>query len=223
MRVGVGRARGEAFVTIEDDGVGIEPEHLHTIFELFNQVEVDSDRRAGGLGVGLALVRQLVELHGGVVTAESDGVGQGSSFKVRLPLWGRHEEAVTPRSAPAVIERVLVVDDNEDILEMVEAMLTARGFEVICAKDGMTALRKAERERPDAVLLDIGLPRLNGLEVAARLRANPRFSRIPIVAMSGYGQVKDRRRSLAAGFDEHLIKPFAEEDLLALLRGGDGG
>jgi CheY-like chemotaxis protein len=172
-------------------------------------------RTRGGLGIGLTLVKRLVEMHGGTVSAQSAGHGQGSLFTVRLPALP--EEGAAPEAAGGRVRgehgtrpehcRVLVVDDNIDAAESVARILEFYGHEVRCAFEGRSALEAADRYRPDVVLLDIGLPGMDGYEVARALRSRPQFGRTPIVAVTGYGTESDRRRSRAAGFDDHLTKP----------------
>jgi signal transduction histidine kinase/CheY-like chemotaxis protein len=212
------RDGGEAVVTVSDDGRGIDPALLPRIFDVFVQGETQLDRPQGGLGLGLTLVRRLVELHGGAVSARSDGRGRGSAFTVRLPLAAaapgaerRGGDAPAPARAR---RRVLVVEDNVDAAEMLGALLAELGHEVRLAGDGDEALAAIASYGPDLVLLDIGIPRVDGYEVARRVRAAS--GRAPtLVALTGYGQAEDRARALAAGFDEHLTKPV---DLAALTR-----
>jgi CheY-like chemotaxis protein len=200
--------------------MGIEPELLPRIFELFTQSPRASDRSQGGLGVGLTLVESLVEMHGGSVTAESAGPGQGSQFTVRLPVCpppaaDDPEPLPTDRTAG---RRVLVVDDNVGATRMLSVLLEKLGpHEVEVAHDGAAALEKAGRFRPDLVLLDIGLPGMDGFEVAGRLRQRDEFRDTLLVALTGYGQEKDRRKSMQAGFDEHVVKPPSVDLLQRLL------
>src|SRR5262249_7700928 len=188
--------------------------------ELFVQGERSIDRTQGGLGIGLTLVRTLTELHGGSVHASSAGPGQGSEFVVRLPAaaaLAKPDDRVAPPSALGTrspIElRVLVVDDNEDGAQTVAAALRALGYQVAVAHDGPTALTAADRFAPDAVVLDIGLPVMNGYEVARQLRKGERTHAAKLIALTGYGQEVDRANSRVAGFDVHLVKPV---DLAAL-------
>ncbi|HEY1230997.1 MAG TPA: ATP-binding protein, partial [Ramlibacter sp.] len=213
------RAAGERFVEIEvaDNGMGISPELLPRIFELFTQDRRTLDRSEGGLGLGLALVRRLVELHGGRVESASPGEGQGATFTVCLPRHGRRRELraneahdVPAHLAPASF---LVVDDNRDAAETMAALLELDGHRVRLALDGPQALRLAEHEPPDVVLLDIGLPQMDGLEVARRMRQQPALSRTLIIGMSGYAQLQDRVAADAAGFDAHLAKPADVADV----------
>lgn len=203
-------------VAVRDPGRGIAPEHLPHVFDLFYQAGTSAE---GGLGIGLTLVKQLVELHGGTIDAESDGVGRGSLFRVRLPL--ASATAVLPvRPAPARTERtwrLLVADDNRDSAEAMAMLLSTLGHEVDVAFDGEEALGLAARTRPDAIVLDIGMPRLDGYEVAKRLRAEPWGREVVLIAATGWGQERDRRRSAEAGFDAHLVKPVDHVKLLQLM------
>ena len=208
---------------MRDTGVGIPAEMLPRIFDLFAQADQSIDRAQGGLGIGLTLVRRLVEMQGGTVQARSDGPGRGSEFIIRLPA--SQESALSERSEPAraheqstaTTRRVLVVDDNQDNANSVAMVLRLSGHEVATAHDGVAALEIARSWRPDVVLLDIGLPRLDGLEVARRLRQEVGLTDALIVAMTGYGQEEDRLRSLDAGFDAHLVKPIDLNALRALI------
>ena len=194
-----------------DTGVGIAPELLPHIFDLFTQAEQSLDRSQGGLGIGLALVQRLTELHGGKVEAYST-LGQGSEFVVRLPV----VPTDTPQPPSPVIEtgetttrplRVLLVDDNVDTVLTFSMLLEASGHDVRTAHDGQTAVQAAIDYRPDLALLDIGLPGLNGYELAKRIRQQPVLHNILLVAMTGYGQETDRQLSRESGFDHHLVKP----------------
>jgi CheY-like chemotaxis protein len=209
-------------LTVTDNGVGIDPELLPRIFDLFVQDTRTSDRGQGGLGIGLTLIRSLVQLHGGTVTAHSPGVGRGSEFRVRLPaLVG---EALAPPPAPAPARRlismrtrrVLLVDDNADAADLLADFLREAGHEVVLAHDGAQALRALETFSPEVALLDIGLPVMDGYELAARLR-----DRLPLrlAALTGYGQDHDRARSLTAGFHAHFVKPVAPQALLEYIDG----
>jgi PAS domain S-box-containing protein len=221
-----GREADVSVVRVRDDGVGIPPESLPQIFDLFAQVESSLARAQGGLGIGLTLVRAIVSMHGGRVSAHSDGPDLGSEFVVRLPLVEAPAPLVEPVAtaprlpsllpgAPAL--RVLVVDDNEDIADLTAVALGAAGYEVTLARDGLSALDVARRERPDAVVLDLGLPGIDGFEVARRLRADPAFAKVLLVALSGYGQASDRVLSEAAGIDVHFVKPVDFEALHEVL------
>jgi len=244
-------------IHVRDNGIGIRPELLPHVFELFTQLDRGDGRTQGGLGIGLALVQRLVQMHGGEVAATSPGPGQGSEFVIRLPLLRDDEEsvAVDPEAAEegeaateAVVEaeaaassspsasevttlvtpfaaagaarlarRILIADDNNDALESLATLLELSGHEVYTATNGGTALQSAERHLPEVVLLDIGMPLLDGYEVAKRIRAQPWGQRITLVALTGWGQDSDRRRSREAGFDSHLVKPLDLETLTDLL------
>jgi CheY-like chemotaxis protein/two-component sensor histidine kinase len=216
-------AHGEtAVVRVRDTGVGIPAEKLPWLFEMVYQAD-PPDASDGGLGIGLTLVRRLLEMHGGSVEASSGGRGRGSEFVVRLPLAAAaaavaaQTETPSRDFMPTVPRRILVVDDNRDSAEMLRALLEITGNIVQTAYDGEEALAEAERMRPDAILLDIGLPRMNGYEVCRRLREQPWGRQMLIVAQTGWGQDQDLRRSTDAGFDAHFTKPIDDEALLALL------
>jgi CheY-like chemotaxis protein/nitrogen-specific signal transduction histidine kinase len=222
-RVGVrlGRAGNEALLTVEDDGIGIPTELLPRVFDLFVQGEQAVDRSRGGLGIGLALVKSLVEMHGGTVVAESDGPGKGSRFRVRLPVLAPGPSTTAPapvngvRPGGAPRWQILVVEDNEDIRVTLAELLRRRGHQVEEAADGESALEVATSRRPDVALVDIGLPSLDGFAVARRLRELSPDTRL--VAMTGYGSPDDRRRGAEAGFGAHLVKPVDIDELTALL------
>ncbi len=216
------RENGGAVVRVRDDGVGMAPEVVPHVFDLFMQADRSAARSQGGLGIGLTLVRRLVELHGGTVVASSAGPGQGSEFAVRLPLLSAPPAPpeVKPRESRAVpssTRRILVVDDNEDVAESLAMVLRLGGHEVEVAHDGPAALQAAHAYQPEVVLLDIGLPGMTGYEVAQRLRQQPPAGLALLVALTGYGQEEDRRRSWEAGFDLHLTKPVDPADLKQLL------
>ncbi|MFN2572284.1 MAG: ATP-binding protein [Gemmatimonadales bacterium] len=218
--VGAECVDNEAIVTVRDTGVGIPRDQLERIFELFTQIDVPLERAPGGLGIGLTLVKRLVEMHGGSVTAQSEGLGRGSEFVVRLPLVterGVGEPAAPRGQAVRVNRRILVVDDNADAASTLAALLAMTGNETHTAHDGEEAVRAAERLRPDVVLLDIGLPKLNGLDVCRRIRQQPWGREMMVVAVTGLGQEADRRKSAEAGFDSHLVKPVDYDSLLTLL------
>jgi PAS domain S-box-containing protein len=197
-------------VVVEDSGIGIEPQHLANVFDLFSQVNTQLDRPKGGLGIGLALVRGLVELHGGTVEARSEGLGCGSAFAVTLPLPREPRASAPARPQPAsspTARRILVVDDNRDAAESLVLLLKLRGHDVREVHDGPAAVREASAFRPDAVLLDIGLPGMSGYEVAERIRGEAWSRAAVLVAVTGWGQEADKRRSREAGIDHHLTKP----------------
>jgi CheY-like chemotaxis protein len=203
----------QATVAVRDNGVGIAPEILPYIFDLFTQAERTPDRSQGGLGIGLALVKSLVALHGGTVHAHSEGLGQGSEFSICLPCVTRAQapDAGAAGDADAVQDpgnlRVLVVDDNTDAAQMLAALLEVQGHDVSVEYDGRGALARAHDEHPDVLLLDIGLPDMDGYELARRLRAQPENAGATLVALTGYGQNQDREEAQQAGFDHYLVKP----------------
>jgi signal transduction histidine kinase len=211
---------GELVLRVEDTGIGIAPEKLPLVFELFEQVDDSIARSRGGLGIGLTLVKRLAELHGGTVAAESEGLGRGSTFSVRLPLAGQRIEVGTKTESPSLPgksdTRILIVDDNIDSVAGLAKLLRRQGYEVETAHDGPSALEVASTRRPAFVLLDIGLPGMDGYQVAERLRTLL-GERVTICAVSGYGREEDRRRGQEAGFDHHLIKPVDYNKLMTLL------
>ena len=210
----------EAEFRVRDSGIGILPENLDKIFELFAQVDRKVDRAQGGLGVGLTLVQRLVRLHGGSIEASSDGPGRGAVFMVRLPISEPAPAAkveCAEQPTQPISFRVLVVDDNIDSAEAMTVSLRMEGHHADVAYDGETAIEKAKSSKPDAVLLDIGLPGLSGLEVARALRVLPETRHTLLIALSGYGQSEDRQRSLDAGLDHHLTKPVDPRTLSSLL------
>jgi CheY-like chemotaxis protein len=218
------RARRDArgiMVSVKDNGVGMEPDMLRAAFELFRQGRQGLDRPEGGLGIGLTLVRRLVALHGGTVEALSAGPGKGSEFVVRLPAAGAGagaKKSIAPPARPRRALRVLVVDDNQDAANALRLLLEGDGHEVKLAGDGVSGLALAREYKPDYLLLDIGLPRLSGYDIAASLRADPAMKDTTIVAVTGYGQVHDRSRTAAVGFDHHLTKPVEYAALQQLLQ-----
>jgi two-component system CheB/CheR fusion protein len=220
------RSPGEAVVRVRDNGLGIPAELLPHVFDLFTQGDRSLARSEGGLGIGLTLVKNLVELHDGSVEARSEGPGRGSEFVVRLPTLERRTdrcdgEAADSRPRPTP-RRVLVVDDNEDAAESLAILLRIEGHEVRTAHDGLAALDVARAFQPEVILLDIGLPRVSGYEVARRFRAEEGVTKALLIAVSGYGQAEDRRQSREAGFDAHLTKPADPAVLYALVAAGAG-
>jgi PAS domain S-box-containing protein len=211
-----------ATLAVRDNGIGIDEKLLPQVFDLFTQAERSPDRAQGGLGLGLALVKSLVELHGGRVRATSAGPGRGSEFSVRLPLASgiALPPARTPGAepeAPKEKPQVLLVDDNVDAANTLALLLELQGYRVAVEYDARAALARAEREAPQACLLDIGLPDIDGYELARRLRALPATANATLIALTGYGQDQDRSRSRRAGFDHHLVKPVQIEQLTAIL------
>ncbi|MDN4051576.1 PAS domain S-box protein [Massilia sp. YIM B02763] len=216
-------AEDEVEVDVSDDGIGMSAELAGRAFELFSQGERSADRSQGGLGIGLALVKSLVELHGGSVDADSAGPGKGSRFTVVLPRYHQEHEggfdaaASAGAVAPADALDVLIVDDNVDAAEILAMYIEAVGHRcTVCHSPGR-ALEHAARHRPDLCVLDIGLPEFDGYELARRLRAQPGMQHLPLVAVSGYGQAQDREKALAAGFDSHFVKPVKAADILAVM------
>jgi PAS domain S-box-containing protein len=213
---------GRIVVEVVDQGIGISPDLLPRLFDLFVQGERTIDRSLGGLGIGLTIARSLCELHGGTIAAASPGAGHGSTFTVTLPCAARAEpRPPAPAGPPAAMSRtgrrVLVVDDNVDAAQMLHELLARLGHEAAVAHDGVAALAVAGAFQPDVAMLDIGLPVMDGYELARRLRAQRGASALRLIAVTGYGQDADRMRAQAAGFDHHLIKPITVDTLVALL------
>jgi signal transduction histidine kinase/ActR/RegA family two-component response regulator len=231
IRLAAERQGSEVIVKVRDTGIGMPPDVLPRIFDIFTQGDRSLERAQGGLGIGLSIVRGVVELHGGSVTAHSAGPGQGSELTVRLPALapsaqeGRTaEDGGEPAAVPAP-HRILLADDNQDSVESLALLLTLRGSEVRTARDGWEAVEAAAAYGPDVVLLDIGMPRLNGYEAARKIREQSRGERMVLIALTGWGQEEDRQRSTEAGFDFHLVKPVdfaALEKLLASLATSGG-
>ena len=220
------REGNEAVVAIKDNGIGIDESMLPRVFELFTQMPVSGQRVGGGLGIGLAIVRQLVQMHGGTVTTFSKGRGQGSEFVVRLPL-PSHSRVAMPDPEPqpqpnGQPRRIVVADDNEDVLEMLSWVLSNQGHEVRIARDGLEAVAAAEAMRPHVVILDIGMPNLDGYGAAKRIREQPWGATIKLIAQTGWGQPDDKRRASEAGFDLHLTKPIDMQRLAEALADLDG-
>jgi CheY-like chemotaxis protein len=217
-----GREYGEAVIRVRDTGIGIPPEMLPRIFELFTQVDQSLEKSRGGMGIGLTIVKRLVELHGGSVTARSEGLGKGSEFIVRLPVAAGQEQpegGEAPPAGPGGRRRVLVVDDNVDSAGSLATMLRLLGHEVRTAHDGVEAVESARAFRPELILLDIGMPRLNGYDTARRIRQEPWGKDAVLAALTGWNQEEDRRRSQEAGFNHHLAKPADFTALERLLAG----
>ncbi|WP_250481314.1 ATP-binding protein [Caballeronia sp. GAOx1] len=222
------RAEGEwAIVNVRDSGIGLSAHQLPRLFEMFAQVDSSHARAGGGLGIGLALAQRLTQMHGGSVLAQSDGLGQGSTFSIQLPLWhatsGAKSSSEHDRQQRVEALRVLVVDDNHDAADSLGMLLSAVGVEVNIAYDGASALATAAQWSPAAVLLDLGMPGMDGWEVARQLRRDPAMKDVKLIALTGWGQDEDRKRTESAGFDHHIVKPvdFALlQKLLASIHGG---
>ncbi|MDQ3776004.1 MAG: PAS domain S-box protein [Pseudomonadota bacterium] len=217
----VEREDEQAVIRVRDTGIGVSPDQLPGIFEMFVQVDTSLERSVSGLGIGLTLVKNVVEMHGGTVEVHSAGVGQGSEVVVHLPIM---EETPKPLPAPSasdptttIARRILVVDDNPDSAESLAMLLQINGNETHMAHDGLQAVEAAERFRPEVVLLDIGLPQLNGYDACRRIREQPWGKTMVLIALTGWGQEEDRRKSKAAGFDVHLVKPVDYGALMELL------
>jgi two-component system CheB/CheR fusion protein len=220
----VTRHNGHLRVEVRDTGIGIAPEMLPHVFEMFTQADRSLDRSQGGLGIGLTLVRHLVAMHGGRVQASSDGLGEGSEFVVRLPVLSHVREVGGAREKPDAAfaappcRRILIADDNEDFAKLSGRLLERKGgHRVRVVYDGPAALEAARAFQPEVAFLDIGLPGINGYDLAQQLRTEPGLDEILLVALTGYGQEADRRRALEAGFDEHLTKPVRFDALQRVL------
>ena len=216
------RERGEVVLTVRDTGIGIAADILPQVFDLFVQETQALDRAQGGLGLGLTIVRNLVQMHGGTVSAASHGSGHGSAFTIRLPASHVSAEQVAASTPVAVApsataRRILVVDDNEDAADMLTVALSASGFATRSAPDGPTALDVAREFDPDLALVDLGLPVMDGYELAKQWAADAGIQRTRLVALTGYGQARDRRRTREAGFAAHLVKPVDLDALRALI------
>jgi CheY-like chemotaxis protein len=201
---------------IRDNGEGIDEEMLPSVFELFVQSEDSLGQASGGMGVGLTLVRNLLELHGGTVTAHSEGPGRGSEFVVRLPNTDKRPRAERPPQESLPLERtqrIVIIEDNPDSRQMLKSLLELDGFQVETANDGASGLEQILQNEPDFALVDIGLPGMDGYEVARRVQAALREKRPCLVALTGYGRAEDAQAVKAAGFDEHLVKPVNPSDL----------
>jgi signal transduction histidine kinase/ActR/RegA family two-component response regulator len=218
IELSVKRDGNSVLIEVRDDGVGIPPERLNDIFDMFSQVNRTSERSQGGLGIGLALVRRLVDMHGGTVSASSPGLGQGSTFTLRLPIATEDERSALGASEPPAPSRstatsVLVVDDNEDAAEMLALVLGQSGYLAKTAYDGRAALAAVGEWTPEVVILDIGLPDMNGYDVARALRGDGRLPELALIALTGWGTHDDKQKAMEAGFDLHLTKPVDATDL----------
>jgi CheY-like chemotaxis protein/anti-sigma regulatory factor (Ser/Thr protein kinase) len=224
IRLTAERQGSDVVVSVKDTGIGIPADQLPRIFRMFTQVEQSVEKSQGGLGIGLTLVKRLVEMHGGSIEARSDGPGRGSEFVVRLPV-------VVEASGPQVSDqpgetavpksslRILIVDDNRDGADSLSMMLRIMGNDPRTAYDGEEGVAVARDFRPEVVLLDIGLPRLDGYEACRRIREEAWGKGVVLIAVTGWGQEEDRRRSHEAGFDHHLVKPVDPQELMKLLAG----
>jgi CheY-like chemotaxis protein/anti-sigma regulatory factor (Ser/Thr protein kinase) len=213
--------KGAVFVRVTDNGVGIAPDMLPSVFDLFTQADDSLDHRQGGLGIGLTLVRSIVEMHGGHVRARSAGRGCGSCFLFCLPsqdVSGQEGSGETETGgASSAPLRLLLVDDNVDAVESLAMLLRGAGHEVATAYDAASALRLMEQSAPDMAVLDIGLPGMNGYELAREIRARPQLRHVVLVALTGYGKPEDRTRAREVGFDHHLVKPAGVAELHGVL------
>jgi CheY-like chemotaxis protein len=217
----VGVDDSSVIFTVKDDGIGMSAEVLNRVFDMFAQGERNSDRSQGGLGIGLAIVKSLVNLHGGNVTAHSSGLGQGSTFRVTLPLVANspstEQKPFSELSSTGTAHRILIVDDNADAAVTLGTILELSGYEVIIEHSAKDALVRAAMDTPKVYLLDIGLPDMDGTDLAKKLRNNPQAASALMIAITGYGQDSDRQKSLHAGFDYHLVKPVDISHLLKIL------
>lgn len=211
IRVAAELQGGDVVVSVRDSGIGIAPDQFARIFEMFSQVDRSLERSQGGLGIGLSLVKNLVEMHGGKIEAHSGGPGKGSEFIVRIPIAAEAAlpgELKTEHALPRTSLRILVVDDNRDGANSLSLMLRVMGNDIRTAYDGQEAVAVAEEFRPNLILLDIGLPKLNGYEACRLIRALPVMKSTVIIAQTGWGQEADRQKTREAGFDDHLVKPI---------------
>jgi CheY-like chemotaxis protein len=216
------RQGSDAVVTVRDAGIGIALDQLPHLFQMFTQVEHSLERSQGGLGIGLTLVKRLVEMHGGSIEAKSEGPGRGAEFVVRLPvvvdaceLQNQDDNGAPTPSKSAL--RILIVDDNRDSADSLVMLLRIMGNDTRTAYDGQQGVDAAEEFRPDVMLLDIGLPKLNGYEACRRIRETAWGKSVVLIAVTGWGQEEDRRRSHEAGFDHHMVKPVDPQTLMKLL------
>jgi CheY-like chemotaxis protein len=219
----------QVVISVRDNGIGIAPAMLLKVFEMFSQIDAGHEHADGGIGIGLALVKGFVELHGGTITAHSAGLNQGSEFIVQLPVQSTHQsapephesaasrDAPVPASAAAEARRVLVADDNRDGADIMALLLQQSGYDVSVAHSGPDALTAAAQNKPEIAILDIGMPGMNGYEVAQRIRREAWGKQMLLIALTGWGQEDDRRKAFDAGFDHHLIKPIDPQALEALM------
>jgi signal transduction histidine kinase/ActR/RegA family two-component response regulator len=224
IRLAFERQGSDAVISVEDNGVGIPAPMLPKVFDMFTQVDHSLEKAQGGLGIGLNIVKRLVEMHGGTIQAQSGGHGAGSTFTVRLPVVlslasEPSADGAAVKAAPVARRRILVVDDNRDAAVSLAMMLNIMGNETQAAHDGLEALGVAAAFRPDVILLDIGMPKLNGYDTARRMRREPWGKAVVLVALTGWGQEEDKHRSQEAGFDLHLVKPVEPAALEQLLAG----
>jgi signal transduction histidine kinase len=224
IRLAAERREGQAALVVEDDGMGIPTDQLTSVFDMFFQVSPNLVRSRGGLGVGLTITRKLIELHGGTIEARSEGPGKGSAFVICLPLLTRDQELsppppppLVPEAAPSDSRRVLIVEDDHDTADILKELLVEMGHRAAVAYDGSTGLNVALNGEFDVAFVDIGLPGLDGYEIARTLRATRRCERLLLVAVTGYGQPQDRARALESGFDLHIVKPLQPEQLASVL------
>jgi CheY-like chemotaxis protein len=223
IRLVAKRQGNELILTVADNGIGLAADALPGLFDMFVQVKEARDRHAGGLGIGLALARRLVELHDGTIDVRSAGVGRGSEFTLRMPCRVQTESSVAtaaeaPQLKPAMRPlRIVIADDNGDAAESLAMLLRMDGHEVSVAHDGAAALNIVDAVRPHVAVLDIGMPGLNGYQVAQRIRSSLNAEPIVLVALTGWGQARDLERAKAAGFDHHLIKPAEPSQLQSLI------
>jgi len=212
----------DVVIRVRDNGIGIDPSNLPRVFDLFMQGDMSATRSTAGLGIGLSLVKQLVELHGGTVEAHSEGVGRGSEFIVRLPTISeaplpakRHR--MSEIQATSMVGRLLIVDDNREATNGLATLRASEGLEIRTAHNGLERLKVAESFRPEVIVMDIGLPSLTGYEVARRIRGEPWGKDIVLIALTGWGQAESRNKSREVGFNHHLVKPAETESLARLL------
>jgi CheY-like chemotaxis protein len=214
---------GMVSIRVKDNGIGIPPKMLDKIFEVFVQVDPTSDRSRGGLGLGLSLAKHLIEMHGGTIAVNSEGPSRGSEFSVTIPLAPKREspklEIAPPleRASAAPSLSIVLIEDNVDIRETLRDILELRGHKVSVARDGQEGVKRVLVDRPQVALVDIGLPGFDGYQVASAIRKSELGQEVRLVALTGYGAADDRRRALAAGFDEHLVKPLSPEVLEPIL------